>query len=99
MSVQPLSGYGPIPPGPTARAQGAQVLTGLSITGVLTFLIGLAVVGSGYTALRPVIIGLALHPYLILVALGVPLVVIARLGDFPARILGTLVLFAGMYFI
>jgi hypothetical protein len=72
-------------------------IAGLSLTGLLLFLIGLLVVGSGFTSFRPQIMGLALHPYLVPLAAAVPFVLMSRLGDFPFRVLSAMVVFAGMY--
>jgi O-antigen ligase len=59
----------------------------LTLSGVLLFLIGLAVVGSGFRAARPDIGGLLLQPYLVPVLLAMPYVLLSRLPDLPARVL------------
>jgi hypothetical protein len=83
----------------TASASAARKVQarGLTVTGVWLFLIGLLVVGSGFTAMRPVVMNLALHPYLVAVALAFPLVVLARIGEFPVRILAAILAFTTMY--
>ncbi len=70
---------------------------GLSINGVLLFVTSLLVVASGFNAMRPEIAGLRFHPYLAPMALVLPFILIWRLGDFPARIGGAMVVFVAIY--
>lgn len=85
------------PPQATSRSGKRVKVEGLSLTGILLFLIGFLVVGSGFTSFRPQILGLALHPYLVPLALAVPFVLMSRLGEFPLRVLTAMMVFAGMY--
>jgi hypothetical protein len=80
-----------------ARARAALSVRGLSATGVLLFITSVLVVASGYTSLRPDVMGLALHPYLVPVALALPFVLMARIAEFPIRILVALLVFTFMY--
>ncbi|HEY2895243.1 MAG TPA: O-antigen ligase family protein [Pirellulales bacterium] len=80
-----------------ARARAALSVRGLSATGVLLFITSILVVASGYTSLRPDVMGLALHPYLVPVALAVPFVLMARIAEFPIRVLAALLVFMFMY--
>lgn len=81
-----------------AQERGKKAVSGLSLTGVLLFVIGFLVLASGYLSMRPKVMGLSLHPYLIPVALAAPLVLLARLNEFPVRVLTALLVFTGMYF-
>ncbi len=72
-------------------------VAGLSLTGVLLLLISTLVVASGYMSLRPMVFGLALHPLLIPIAIAFPLVGLARISQFPQRVLITLLAFVGIY--
>jgi hypothetical protein len=63
----------------------------------MLFLIGLLVVASGYMSLRPQIMGLALHPSLVPIALAFPITALSRLGLIPIRIVASLVLFVTIY--
>ena len=47
--------------------------------------------------MRPDVMGLRLHPYLMPVALAFPLVLMSRIAEFPARMLAALLVFTGMY--
>ncbi len=71
-------------------------VSGLSLTGMLLFVIGLAVVGSGFLSLRPMVGGLALHPYLIPLGAAFPLVFLARISQFPVLVMAALLVFYGM---
>jgi len=83
---------------PQAGRSGKRVsVEGLSLNGLLLFVIGLLIVGSGFTSFRPSVFGLSLHPYLIPLAAAVPLVLMARLTEFPVRVLAAMLVFAGMY--
>src|SRR5262249_35714482 len=82
---------------PRARSGKRISIDGLTLNGLLLFLIGLLIVGSGFTSFRPTVFGLSLHPYLVPLAPAVPLVLMARLTDFPFRVLAAMVVFAGMY--
>jgi len=73
-------------------------VAGLSLNGILLFVTSLLVVASGLSSLRPVVAGLALHPYLVPVALAFPLVFMSRGQEFPIRVLVALVIFTGMFF-
>jgi hypothetical protein len=81
----------------TNRSRAKMLVGGVSLTGVLLFVTSLLVVASGYTSLRPDVMGLALHPYLVPVALALPFVVMARIVEFPVRILAALLVFTFMY--
>jgi hypothetical protein len=87
----------PLRGAPRALAGSDALLKGLSLNGLTLFAIGLLVVASGYMALRPTVMGLALHLSLVPVALAFPLVFLSRINLFPTRILVALVIFAGMY--
>jgi hypothetical protein len=80
-----------------AGAKGTATLTGLTVTGVVLFVTSFLVLASGYTSMRPEVMGLALHPFLVPVALAFPLVLLARLGEFPPRVLAALLVFTAMY--
>jgi O-Antigen ligase len=79
---------------PSAKAAS---VAGLTLNGWILFLMSLLVVASGFSALRPRILGLALHPYLVPMAAALPLVVLARIGLFPVKVLAALVVFNVMY--
>jgi hypothetical protein len=79
------------------RSRAKMLVGGVSLTGVLLFVTSLLVVASGYTSLRPDVMGLALHPYLVPVALALPFVVMARIVEFPVRILVAILVFTFMY--
>ncbi|MBI3837576.1 MAG: O-antigen ligase family protein [Planctomycetia bacterium] len=72
-------------------------ISGLSISGVVLFAMSFLVVASGFTSLRPDVMGLALHPYLIPVAVAFPLVLVTRVHEFPIRVMCALLVFTGMY--
>jgi hypothetical protein len=72
-------------------------IAGLSLNGSFLFVTSLLVVASGFSSLRPVVMGLALHPCLVPVGLALPLVLIMRLHTFPVRVLVALLLFTSMY--
>ena len=69
----------------------------MTFNGLVLFVTCLLVVGSGFLNLRPEIMGLALHPYLVPVAIALPLVVLARITMFPIRVLVSLLVFTSMY--
>ncbi len=94
-SALPLSPL--LTPQASSRATSQFRIEGLSFTGVLLFLIGLLVAGSGFTSFRPQMMGVSLHPYLIPMAAALPLVFMARLAEFPVRVLFALVVFTAMY--
>ncbi|MEX2113429.1 MAG: O-antigen ligase family protein [Pirellulales bacterium] len=73
-------------------------ISGLSLNGLLLFAASFLVVGSGFQSMRPEIMGLLLHPYLIPVALAFPFVVMMRFGAFPGRIAAALVCFIAIYY-
>ncbi len=86
---------------PTAAglsSPGNRAMPGLTINGLVLFVASLLVAASGYTSFRPEIMGLALHPYLVVVAVAFPLVLLTRISLFPVRILVALLLFTAMYF-
>ncbi len=58
----------------------------LSAGGILLFVIGLAVLGSGFRAARPNIFGLLLQPYLMPVLLATPLVLVTRMNRLPMKV-------------
>ncbi len=81
-----------------SRADGRLAIGGLTLNGLLLFLIGLLVVASGFQSLRPDVGGLSLHPYLIPVAVALPLAFMARLHLIPVRVLAAMAIFYGLYF-
>ncbi len=83
---------------PHAQARRKLAVAGLSINGLLLFATSFLVVGSGFRFMRPEIMGLLLHPYLIPVALAFPFMLMMRLGDLPARIAAALLTFVGIYY-
>ncbi len=83
--------------GQSSRAASRLSINGLSINGFLLFVMSLSVVASAFPQMRPIVMGLAVHPYLIVVGLALPLAVMARIHLFPVRVLAALVLFVGMY--
>jgi hypothetical protein len=72
-------------------------IAGLSLSGIWLFILSLLVVASGFPKLRPEVGGLLLHPYLVPVALAFPFVVMARIGEFPVRVLVALIVFTAVY--
>ena len=100
MSSQPFSHLAPtmLQDVSKGRARGKLAIGGLSINGLLLFLMSFLVVASGFTRFRPEVMGLSLHPYLIPVALAFPFVVLMRLHEFPVRVLAALAIFCGIYF-
>jgi hypothetical protein len=83
---------------PPAHAQRKLSITGVSINGMLLFATSFLVVGSGFRFMRPEIMGLLLHPYLIPVALAFPFVLMMRMGEFPGRVAGALLSFVAIYY-
>jgi hypothetical protein len=80
------------------RAAGKKIsIAGLSLSGIMLFAISFLVVASGFTSMRPEIMGLSLHPYLIPVALAFPLVLVMRIHLFPFRAMCALLVFTFMY--
>jgi hypothetical protein len=73
-------------------------IAGLSINGLLLFATSFLVIGSGFRVMRPEVMGLLLHPYLIPVALAFPFVMMSRLGEFPVRIGAALLSFIAIYY-
>jgi O-antigen ligase len=69
----------------------------LTINGIIAFLSGIAVFGSGFGSLRPTIGGLLLHPCMIPLLVSLPVTVYLRIGKFPPRILSGLAVFTAMY--
>jgi hypothetical protein len=94
-SAMSLTAVLPLP----APAAGTKktAIGGLSLTGIWLFIASILVVCSGFPSLRPQIGGLLLHPYLVPIALAFPLVTMARIGEFPFRVLAALVVFTAMY--
>ncbi len=72
-------------------------LTGLSLTGMLLFVIGVLVVASGYVALRPKIMGVSLHASLLPIGLAFPFILLSRGGQLPMRVLVGLIAFVAIY--
>lgn len=72
-------------------------IAGLSLTGIWLFITSMLVVASGFEGMRPEVGGLLVHPYLVPVALAFPFVVMARIAEFPVRILVALLVFTAMY--
>ncbi len=95
-SVIPLS-HSLASPTEPRRARAKLSVAGLSINGVLLFVLGFMVVASGFTSLRPNIGGFMVHPYLGPVALAFPFVVMSRIHMFPVRALVAILVFTGMY--
>lgn len=83
---------------PASLAQLQPGVDGVTVTGVLAFLCSFLVVGSGFQALRPEFMGLSVHPYLALILVLFPLAAMARISEFPPRILFAMTVFYGMYF-
>lgn len=83
--------------GPAARRAVQSSSTGLTLTGVVLFLIGVLVVASGYVALRPKIMGVSLHAALVPIGLAFPFVLLSRGNQFPMRVMVGLIAFAGIY--
>src|SRR6476646_4510650 len=98
MSSQPAM---PLPsavlPSAYAPAVRKSKVAGLSLTGVILFIMSLMVVGSGLQNFRPEVFGLLLHPYLVPLAIAMPFVVMARITEFPVRILVSMAVFTAMY--
>ncbi len=72
-------------------------IAGLSLTGIWLFIVSLLVVASGFSSWRPEVGGLLVHPYLVPMALAFPFVVMSRIGEFPVRILVSLMVFTAVY--
>ncbi len=81
------------------RATSPTLPGGLSLTGAVLCLSSALIVASGYMSMRPEIMGLALHPMLVPIAIAFPFVVLSRIYEFPLRILLGLSLFVGIYVI
>jgi O-antigen ligase len=64
----------------------------------MLFVLGLSLLGSGFSALRFEFIGLKVHPYLVVVGAFFPLLAITRLHLIPPRHLIELTAFAALYF-
>jgi hypothetical protein len=84
---------------PAPRWRSRVSIAGLSLTGILLFITGVFVTGSGFLSLRPDVFGLRLHPYLIPVAIAFLPMVLTRIQTFPVKILVTLLVFTGIYFL
>ncbi len=99
MSTRPATPLGPVllTMGQRPVTQQQLAIAGMTVTGVLLFLIGFLVVGSGYSMLRPKFIGLSLHPYLLPVAVAFPLVLMSRMHMFPLRIGVSILVFVSTY--
>lgn len=99
MSTQPAMPLAPalLTVGGARRAGNKVSIDGLSLNGLLLFVMSLSVMASGFTSMRPVVMGLAVHPYLLPVGLAFPLVLVMRLHKFPVRVLVALLLFTSMY--
>lgn len=67
------------------RASESGPTGGLSFGGVGLLLLGLLVLGSGFLAFRPMIAGMLVHPYLILLAVIAPWILLSRIYDFPLQ--------------
>jgi hypothetical protein len=91
LSTDALAAY------PRAATQKKESISGLTLNGLVLFITCLLVVASGYLNLRPQIMGLALHPYLVPMVLALPLVFLARINLFPVRVLVSLLVFWFMY--
>ena len=98
MSTQPaLMSNSMLSPALAAAEKRKASIAGLSLTGIWLFLTSLLVVASGFSSWRPQIGGLLLHPYLVPLALACPFAVMARIGEFPVRILVALMVFTAVY--
>ena len=82
---------------PARSTSGRLAADGVSINGLLLFVMSLLVLASGFTAMRPEFGGLSLHPYLVPVALALPFMLIMRLHEIPVRVLTAFAVFEGMY--
>ncbi len=76
---------------------GKQPNTGLTLTGVLLFVIGVLVIASGYVAFRPRILGVSLHAALLPIGMTFPFAILSRGAQFPMRVLVGLMAFVGIY--
>ena len=65
--------------------------------GVLLFLSGLAVAGTGFANLRPSVFGLHVHPYLIPIGLAFPFLLVSRIHKFPTNTLFGMLIFTSIY--
>jgi hypothetical protein len=70
-----------------------------ALNGLMLFVVGLSLIGSGFTALRVDFLGLRVHTYLVVVGAFFPLLAITRLHLIPSRHLIELAAFAGLYFL
>lgn len=82
-----------------SRGAAPTLPAGLSLTGLVLFVSSALILASGYMSLRPEIMGLALHPMLVPIAIAFPLVVLSRIYEFPMRVLLGLSLFVGIYLV
>lgn len=80
-----------------ARPDAQEYSDRLTVTGIILFVTGILVIASGFGRFRPEIAGLKLHPYLIPIALLFPSMLLSRIQQFPARVLGGLAVFGGIY--
>lgn len=71
----------------------------VTYSGWVLFLIGLSLIGSGFTASRVMIAGLLVHPYLGFVVMLFPLLAATRLSLIPTRFTLHLIAFASLYFV
>ncbi|HEX3725632.1 MAG TPA: hypothetical protein VHV08_05290, partial [Pirellulales bacterium] len=98
MSTHPANALSPNLMSAAPAKQGRPFsIAGLSVNGGLLFTAAFLVVASGFSSLRPEVMGLALHPSLVPIALAFPFVLMSRIGEFPMRVLSALVLFVAMY--
>ena len=83
----------------SGRASGSSQASGLSFSGIGLLVIGLLVLGSGFVVFRPMIAGMLVHPYLILLAVVAPWVLLSRIYDFPLRPLVAMSVFFTLFVI
>lgn len=69
----------------------------LTGSGIVLFLSGLAVLGSGFAQLRPSVFGMLIHPYLIPIGLAFPFLLVSRIQRFPTNTLFGLSIFTVIY--
>jgi hypothetical protein len=69
---------------------------GITVGGIVLFVAGLMVFGSGFLSMRPAFFGLRLHPYLVPLMLAAPMVMY-HFGEFPHRVVTGMGIFTVMY--
>ncbi len=98
MSTHPTRALSaPAFPSHLAQTSLRQSSGGLTLSGMLLFVIGCLVIASGYVALRPKILGMSLHAALVPILMTFPFLALSRLSLFPMRVLVGLTVFVGIY--